>query len=75
MYLANATKEATIMIAKSQFNAPASDAHERVRVPDGRIGNVLGFYRRQEESVLVLFSCGASHEYLTAEIETLPPGQ
>jgi hypothetical protein len=44
------------------------DAHDRVRVPDGRIGKVIGFYRRQDESVVVLFSCGRSDEFLTSDV-------
>ena len=42
--------------------------HDHVRVPDGRIGEVIGFYRRQDESVLVLFSCGSSDEFLTSSV-------
>ena len=44
------------------------DAHDRVRVPDGRIGKVIGFYRRQDESVVVLFSSGRSDEFLTSDV-------
>lgn len=44
------------------------DAHDRVRVPDGRIGEVIGFYRRQHESVVVLFSSGRSDEFLTSDV-------
>lgn len=44
------------------------DAHDRVRVPDGRIGEVIGFYRRQHESVVVLFSSGRSDEFLTTDV-------
>jgi hypothetical protein len=43
-------------------------AHDRVRVPDGRIGEVIGFYRRQQESVDVLFSCGRSDEFLVSDV-------
>ena len=45
------------------------DAHDRVRVPDGRIGEVIGFYRRQNESVVVLFSTGRSDEFLTSDVK------
>jgi hypothetical protein len=45
------------------------DAHDRVRVPDGRIGEVIGFYRRQHESVVVLFSSGCSDEFLTSDVK------
>lgn len=44
------------------------DAHDRVRVPDGRVGEVIGFYRREDETVLVLFSSGRSAEFLTADV-------
>jgi hypothetical protein len=46
----------------------AIDAHDRVRVPDGRIGEVIGFYRRQHETVVVLFSSGKSDEFLTTDV-------
>jgi hypothetical protein len=45
------------------------DAHDRVRVPDGRIGEVIGFYRRQHESVVVLFASGRSDEFLTSDVK------
>jgi hypothetical protein len=45
------------------------DAHDRVRVPDGRIGEVIGFYRRQHESVVVLFATGTSDEFLTSDVK------
>jgi len=44
------------------------EAHDRVRVPDGRVGEVIGFYRRQHESVVVLFSSGGSAEFLTRDV-------
>jgi hypothetical protein len=44
------------------------DAHDRVQVPDGRVGEVIGFYRRQDETVVVLFSSGRSSEFLTADV-------
>ena len=44
---------------------------DRVRVPDGRIGAVAGFYRRTEEVVLVSFSAGTSVEFLVTEVEAL----
>jgi hypothetical protein len=39
------------------------------RVPDGRIGKVVGYYGREHESVLVRFASGVSTEFLTAEVE------
>jgi hypothetical protein len=48
---------------------PASiDANDRVRVPDGRVGKVIGFYRRQDETVVVLFSSGGTGEFLTSDV-------
>ena len=44
---------------------------DHVRVPDGRIGAVVGFYRRTEEVVLVSFSAGTSGEFLMTEVEAL----
>jgi hypothetical protein len=44
------------------------DAHDRVRVPDGRVGEVIGFYRRQAESVVVLFASGLADEFLTTDV-------
>ena len=34
--------------------------HDRVRVPDGRIGEVIGFYRADDEPMLVLFGTAAT---------------
>ena len=48
------------------------DAHDRVRVPDGRVGEVIGFYRREHESVVVLFSSGCSGEFLTRDVRHCP---
>jgi hypothetical protein len=51
----------------------AGDTYVRVRVPDGRVGKVIGFYRRQEESVLVRLPCGALREFLAVDVEALLP--
>jgi hypothetical protein len=53
----------------SQLLPETIDAHDRVRVPDGRIGEVIGFYRRQHESVVVLFATGTSDEFLTSDVK------
>jgi hypothetical protein len=53
----------------SQLLPETIDAHDRVRVPDGRIGEVIGFYRRQHESVVVLFATGISDEFLTSDVK------
>ena len=45
--------------------------HDRVCVPDGRIGEVIGFYRRKDESVVVRFPSGESDQFLTPSVERL----
>jgi hypothetical protein len=56
-------------LAANPLIAPETiDAHDRVRVPDGRVGEVIGFYRRQHETVVVLFSSGSSDEFLTSDV-------
>jgi hypothetical protein len=45
--------------------------HDRVRVPGGREGEVIGFYQRRYRSVLVRFASGGSAEVFTAEVEWL----
>lgn len=56
-------------LAGSHVRPETIDAHDRVRVPDGRIGEVIGFYRRQHETVVVLFATGASDEFLTSDVK------
>jgi hypothetical protein len=54
----------------SPFEVSRPVLHDRVLVPSGREGEVIGFYRRPpDESVLVLFSPGESGEFLTADVE------
>jgi hypothetical protein len=48
--------------------------HARVRAPNGREGEVIGFYRRAAESVLVRFAAGEAQEFLVPEVEQLPDG-
>ncbi|MEP6812014.1 MAG: hypothetical protein ABI990_03395 [Actinomycetota bacterium] len=53
---------------------PVADAislRDRVRVPDGRVGKVIGFYRRDEVSVCVLFDGGDSGQFLNALLSPL----
>ena len=64
--------------SKLPVGAPASPLevyppalHDRVRVPNGREGEVIGFYRRKDESVLVLFSPGESDEFLMSDLVSL----
>jgi hypothetical protein len=56
------------LAAHSDLVPETIDAHDRVRVPDGRVGEVIGFYRRQDESVVVLFASGRSDEFLTTDV-------
>jgi hypothetical protein len=71
---ARPTKEsniATPLATSPLHETPRVACHCRVRVPDGRIGTVIGFYRRDEESVLVSFSSGGSGEFLLTDVERL----
>jgi hypothetical protein len=34
--------------------------HDRVRLPDGRVGEVIGFYRTVDEALLIRFDSGDS---------------
>jgi hypothetical protein len=47
------------------------DLYDRVRVPDGRVGSVIGFYRRDVVSVVVLFDSGDSGQFLHAQLSPL----
>lgn len=63
-------EEAAMRRAEVHDIAPEPiDAHDRVRVPDGRVGEVIGFYRREQESVVVQFASGGSSEFLTSDVE------
>ena len=42
--------------------------HDHVRVPDGRIGEVVGFYRDSDEPMLVLFISGDTQRYGRADL-------
>jgi hypothetical protein len=48
---------------------PIVGRHDRVRVPDGRNGEVIGFYRDEVvEYMLVLFDTGGSRRYLRSDL-------
>jgi hypothetical protein len=47
---------------------PAVGCHDRVRVPDGRNGEVIGYYRDDVEHMLVLFDTGGSARYLRSDL-------
>jgi hypothetical protein len=40
-------------------------------VSDGRLGEVIGFYRRENASVLVRFASGDSAEFFTPDVVPL----
>ena len=42
--------------------------NDRVSVPNGRVGRVIGFYCRASETVLVRFDFGDSREYSAEEL-------
>jgi hypothetical protein len=43
--------------------------HDRVRVTDGRAGNVVGFYRTKSEMALVRLDDGESRKFTLTELE------
>jgi hypothetical protein len=51
--------------------AEAIDLYDRVRTPDGRVGQVIGFYRRDQVTVVVLFDSGDSGQFLHAQLSPL----
>lgn len=51
--------------------ADAIDLYDRVRAPDGRVGKVIGFYRRDEVTVVVLFDSGDTAQFLHAQLSPL----
>jgi hypothetical protein len=53
------------------LNGVSIAPHDRVRVPDGRIGEVLGFYRGEIETVVVRLGDGKSGQFVPADLR--PP--
>lgn len=49
------------------------DLNDRVAVPDGRVGNVIGFYCRDVETVVVRFGPGDSVEYTASDLVVQAP--
>jgi hypothetical protein len=47
---------------------PTVGCHDRVRVPDGRNGEVIGFYRDEVEQMLVQFDTGGTRRYLRSDL-------
>jgi hypothetical protein len=50
-------------------DTPPFAHRDLVRVPDGRVGKVVGFYKRRETSVLVSFAVGVSSEFFMTDVE------
>jgi len=46
---------------------------DRVSLRDGRVGRVIGFYSRDDETVLVCFGPGESVEYAPASLHLEAP--
>jgi hypothetical protein len=61
------------MLAATPQNA-LPELHDHILVADGRAGDVIGFYRRNDESVVVLFPSGDSDVFLASEVEILSSG-
>ena len=62
------TAEATQLFPADSF---AIDLYDEVRAPDGRVGKVIGFYRREEVTVVVLFDSGDTAQFLHAQLSPL----
>lgn len=61
------------LIADSSGDVPRLSCQCSVRVPDGRVGTVVGYYRRTAESVLVRFAAtGSCEEFLASVVVALP---
>jgi hypothetical protein len=50
---------------------PELALHDRVQVPDGREGDVAGFYRLEDELVLVSFSAYDAAKFRASDVELL----
>ncbi len=50
---------------------PELALHDRVQVPDGREGDVVGFYRLEDELVLVSFSACDAAKFRASDVELL----
>lgn len=60
------------LILTDDVEAPtleAVDVQDRVSVPDGRIGSVIGFFMRDPMTVLVAFEPGNVCEYSPADLQ------
>jgi hypothetical protein len=53
-------------------DSQALHCDDRVLVPDGRTGEVIGFYRGDDERMLVLFDSGGTQRYVRGDLRLLP---
>ena len=44
---------------------------DRVRVPDGRVGEVIGFYRAEEDAALVRLDSGDTRKYVRGDLRPI----
>jgi hypothetical protein len=57
--------------AAPALNGVTIAPRDRVRVPDGRVGEVIGFYRGEDETVLIRLGAGDSGRYVPADLRPL----
>jgi hypothetical protein len=60
---------ALIDLRDQSGDSPRLGYHDLVRTPGGRVGAVVGFYRRDTESVLVRFAADDCTEFLSSDVE------
>lgn len=63
---------AMIDLTDHSDDEPKLGYHDLVRTPSGRVGAVVGFYRRDTESVLVRFDVDDCSEFLSSDVEPCP---
>ena len=44
---------------------------DRVRAPDGRVGQVIGFYRAEEDAALVRLDSGDTRKYVRGDLRPI----
>jgi hypothetical protein len=66
--------EPNAYVGPALIGIPTVGCHDRVRVPDGRNGEVIGYYRDYVEQMLVLFDTGGSARYLRSDLLRLRAG-
>jgi hypothetical protein len=64
-------KVANIRCVTALTTQPELALHDRVQVPDGREGDVVGFYRLEDELVLVSFSTYDAAKFRASDVELL----